>query len=332
MKRIFKYLGILIIALIVVCAFFYFQYTPPAKIDWGLTFSYKEARGLGFNDRIMLLDVLTDLKPKKVRLMTYWNDLEKQKGEFDFSNIDWQLQQAAKYDAEVVLVLGRKQPRWPECFEPDWFKHLSQSEQDLAVLDFVQASVGHFKSFEIVKGWQVENEPYFSFGDACPRISKDLFEKEVSLVKRLDARTVIATDSGERGGWIPVAKSGSDILGSTLYRVSFDSRYGGYYKYPIPAIFYRIKIGYLRTFAKVDEAWDVELQMEPWFTNGAFNTPLDTQKILMNARVFEDNISYAKKTGFSRHYLWGVEWWYWMAKKQNDWGMWTQAKNFFSAN
>ena len=29
---------------------------------------------------------------------------------------------------------------------------------------------------------------------------------------------------------------------------------------------------------------------------------------------FQDIISYAKKTGFDTQYLWGIEWWYWMAE------------------
>jgi len=80
----------------------------------------------------------------------------------------------------------------------------------------------------------------------------------------------------------------------------------------------------------VDKVWDVELQMEPWFTNGAINTPLDIQKTLMNPKVFAENIEYAKKSGLEAHYLWGVEWWYWMAKINNDWGLWAAAKDFLN--
>lgn len=328
-KWLSAWLIIIIGILIFAGAYFYFQYTPPEKAAWGLTFSYKEARGLGFEDQYVFADILADLKPKNVRLMTYWNDLEKEKGQFDFSTVDWQLKLAQKNATSVVLVLGRKQPRWPECHEPGWFDNLSADEQDEAVLNFIEATVKHFKVFDNIKAWQVENEPYFSFGHECSIINKSLLEREVELVKQLDKRPVVLTDSGERGSWIKTAVAGADILGSTLYRVSFDSKYGGYYKYPVPPIFYRIKSGFLKTFASTERVWDVELQMEPWFTNGALNTPLETQKALMNPKVFADNIKYAENSGFEEHYFWGVEWWYWMAKSNGDWGMWNVAKNFF---
>ena len=50
----------------------------------------------------------------------------------------------------------------------------------------------------------------------------------------------------------------------------------------------------------------------------------------MNQKIFAENVAYAKKVGFQDNYLWGVEWWYWMAKKNNDWGMWTAAKDLLS--
>ena len=42
--------------------------------------------------------------------MTYWEDTEKIRGSYDFSNIDWQLNEAAKNNVDVLLVVGRKQP------------------------------------------------------------------------------------------------------------------------------------------------------------------------------------------------------------------------------
>ena len=332
MRKFFKYFGIIVLLAIIIAAFFYFRFSPAKTPIWGLTFSYQEAKGLGFDDRQMYLDILSDLKPKNIRLMTYWEDLEKQPGQFDFANVDWQLEQAEKYKAQVILVVGRKQPRWPECHQPTWFGTLSVSDQNQAVLDFVKATVEHFKSSPVIKSWEVENEPYFGFGPNCPKSEGNLLKHEISLVKNLDARPVLVTDSGDRGSWLASVNAGADNFGFTLYRVSYDEKYGGYYKYPLPPAFYRVRAGILETFTHVKQIVDIELQMEPWFTNGALNTSVDKQKTLMNASVFAENIKYAKKTGVSEHYLWGVEWWYWMAKKQNDWGMWAAAKDLLVDN
>ncbi|HEX5430213.1 MAG TPA: hypothetical protein VFX17_04015 [Patescibacteria group bacterium] len=330
MKLFWKILGIIILLLIIACGFFYFRFKPAQSQTWGLTFSYQEAEGLGFDWKTMFLDMLSDLKPKNLRLMTYWEDAEPQPGQFNFNIPDQMLEESAKQNVQVLLVVGLKQPRWPECHVPSWYNSLSKGDQDAAVLDFVQTEIEHFKSFPAVTAWQVENEPYFGFGPDCPTESSDLLDKEVALVKSLDSRPVVVTDSGDRGGWIPAANSGADILGFTLYRVSYDQKYGGYYKYPLPAAFYRVRAGILQTFTHTKQVEDVELQMEPWFTDGALNTPLDVQDALMNPKVFDQNIKYAESTGVGTHYLWGVEWWYWMAKKNNDWGMWNEAKKLFS--
>ncbi len=330
MNIIIKIISVLLLLVLLSAVYFYFQFKPAQKIEWGVTFSHHEARGLGFDDRTMYLDILNDLNPKKVRLMTYWEDIERTKGKFDFSVIDWQLNEAQKRNIGVLLVVGRKQPRWPECHQPDWFGGLTAADQDQAVLDFIKATVEHVKASPVIKQWQVENEPYFIFGVNCPAISKDLFTKEVALLRSLDDRPIVATDSGDRGGWIPVGRSGADIVGVTLYRLSYDEKYGGYYRYPIPAAYYRVRAGILASLTNIKEVWNVELQMEPWFINGAFNTPLEIQNSLMNPKVFNENIEYAKKIGFAENYLWGVEWWYWMAKKNNDWGMWATAKDLFA--
>ncbi len=82
-------------------------------------------------------------------------------------------------------------------------------------------------------------------------------------------------------------------------------------------------------FSDVKHFWGVELQAEPWFEKDIDHTDLQTQLTLMNPKLLQDNIEYARATGLEKHYFWGVEWWYWMAQKQNDWGMWGTAKELF---
>ena len=329
-NKFWKY-SLLVVGLIfLVLGFFFFRYQPSGPYEWGLTFSPKEAQGLGFDWKVMYLDILSDLKPKKLRLMADWEEIGKDRGKYDFTMIDQMLTEADKRGIQVLLVVGRKQPRWPECHEPSWYESLSTADREAETLEMIKNTVEHLKSYKNITAWQVENEPYFGFGDDCPKLSPDLMKREVSLVKQTDSRPVLMTDSGDRGGWFGVMRAGADDFGFTLYRVSFDAKYGGYYKYPLPPVFYRIRAGILKTFTHVDNISDVELQMEPWFTNGALNMPVDEQKALMNPKVFAENIRYAEGTGIRDHYLWGVEWWYWMAKKNNDWGMWGAAKDLFS--
>jgi hypothetical protein len=132
--------------------------------------------------------------------------------------------------------------------------------------------------------------------------------------------------SGELGRWVPTARVGPDILGSTMYRVVHSPKIG-YFRYPLPPAFFRVKAGITKTFTKVTEFTGVELQAEPWFASDVHGTEVSAQFQLMNPKIFQDNVEYAKRSGLNDHYLWGVEWWYWLAKTHNDWGMWETAKS-----
>lgn len=107
-----------------------------------------------------------------------------------------------------------------------------------------------------------------------------------------------------------------------VLRQMFFSTRIGYYKYPGSLLYYRIKAGFLKVFGR-NVPIEGELQAEP--VN--LEADLDTQKALMNRKVFMNNIEFAKKVGFSKVYISGVEWWYWMTQKQRDFGMWTTAKD-----
>jgi hypothetical protein len=329
-RKILKTIISLLVFLCIIAAYYYFQFKPAPKANFGITFSYQYAASLGLDARQVYLDMLDDLKPKKIRLVAYWEDLEPARGKFDFKNMDEMLREAEQRNVEVILALGQKVPRWPECHRPEWAKLLDEQERNKAVIEMLQNAVNHFKSSKAISSWQVENEPYFVFGLDCPKQNKEQLQKEVQTVKNLDHRPVILTASGEQGNWNEMVDSGADIVGVTMYRTVYNDRIG-YYKYPIGPWFYRIKAGYLKK-NKGKDVVGVELQAEPWLLSGIFHTDLDQQKSLMNQKIFKDNVEYARKTGFEDNYLWGVEWWYWMAKKQGDFGMWAAAKDLLAEN
>jgi hypothetical protein len=334
MKLVWKILGWLVLALVLVLVFFYYQYDPvPAdEQEWGISFSYTHAEYLGFDWKEMYLDILADLKPKTIRLMTYWSETEAQKGTYDWQAIDEMLIEAAKQNVDVILVVGRKQPRWPECHNPPWFYDYSEAEREAAQLEFVTAAVTHFREFPAVKIWQVENEPLFNFGRDCTKTADHLLAQEVEIVRSLDNRPVLLTDSGELGRWLPTALVGKpDIFGTTMYRVVYNP-ITGFIRYPLPPGFTRIKAGMLRALTQIEDIRGVELQAEPWFKAGVHETSLEDQLTLMNPKIFQKYVKYAQDTGLRQHLLWGVEWWYWMAHTQNDWGMWESARELLSSD
>src|SRR6266404_916230 len=120
MKKILLWLVSLVTACFLLGAFFYFYYHPTINPVWGINFSPNQARYLGLDPTQTFSAILKDLKPKKIRLVAYWETFEPRQGEFNFSETDALLKAASDNGTKITLVLGKKQPRWPECHVPDW--------------------------------------------------------------------------------------------------------------------------------------------------------------------------------------------------------------------
>lgn len=298
------------------------------KNMWGVTFSTYYAREvLGLDWKEAYLATIEQLHVKQLRVPLYWTEVEPRQNEFNFSDFDWIAEVAASHSAKIIFVVGQKQPRWPECFIPQWALNLSVEERQKATLNYIEKTVKRYKEIGSVEAWQVENEPLFSWFGSCPDFSSSFFKEEAKFVKSLDNRPVVITDSGEWGTWVAAARRG-DILGSTLYRQVWNPVLGDVY-HIFPAFFYNFKASWTKVFAPGRKVWDVELQMEPWSRVSLPDTDIAKQTELMNKKVFIKNLKFAKATSFERHYLWGVEWWYWMKVKHGNHEMWDVGKKLF---
>lgn len=328
-------LWILAIALVIVVLFFiYINLPAKAKNDdaqIGVTFSSIYAEQIGLNWREAYLAMLGDLQIKHVRLPVYWDRVEKVEGQYDFSDIDWQLEQARAHDAQIILVIGQKVPRWPECYVPKWVGedpgNLDQARLKEKLLAFENVIINRYKNGhpEITR-WQVENEPFLNFG-ICSKVNVDLLDAEISNVRSLDqTRPIVVTDSGELSLWVNAAKR-ADIFGTTMYREVY-SKEMGHWRYPIGPNFFKVKQLIIKLFAKQENAIVIELQGEPWVAGWTIDAPVETQLASMNGEILADNIEFAKKTGMKEIYVWGVEWWYYMKTVQNNPTIWETAKIF----
>lgn len=291
-------------------------YNFPQELQYGLSFSPKFAQGLGLDWKEVYIKTLDDLKVRDLRLPTYWDEVQTQSDALDFSKVDFMLDEAQRRGAKVILVLGARQPRWPECHIPSWAKQLPLQERQKKTLEFITSVVQRYKEYPAIFAWQVENEPLLRFfGEGCDDPDKDFLRKEVELVRSLSNKPIIVSDSGELGLWISPMKI-SDIFGTTLYRRVFNSVLG-YTTYPIPPFLYNVKSALVKNiFAPGSQKTIiVELQAEPWVHDrGLAEVLLEHQVRLFSLQAFRENIEYAKDTGFDEVYLWGVEWWYYMEK------------------
>ncbi|MDD5098133.1 MAG: beta-galactosidase [Candidatus Pacebacteria bacterium] len=329
MKPLFKYvilfLGIIFAILIV---YFFVGYTKPAsQMKWGVSFSLKHTKFLEIDARETFSALLDDLKVKHFRLILHWDLIEPEKGQYDFKEFDWQMNEIEKRNGTAILAIGMKTPHWPECHLPQWAVSMKKEEQQEAILSMIENVVSRYKDSKVLDSWQVENEIFLNFG-ACPWRDEKFLAKEIELVRRLDSKhQIIITDSGELSFWIKTAKYG-DILGITTYKRVWQEQIRQYVSYIFPPVFYHRKAELLKMHTG-KEVIGVELQAEPWCANSIMNTAVWEQKETMDYKQFGENVKFAKDTGFDTFYFWGAEWWYYMLTKHNDPEIWNEAIKVF---
>lgn len=322
---------ILIFSFLIIIGFFIYFFVGAApqakKIIWGVNFSQKQAENLKLDWQKTYLALLNDLNAKQIKIAVHWDKIEPETEQYYFDDLDWQIEQARNYQAKILLVIGRKTPRWPECHIPDWAKNWTEQQQQEQILKLLKKIVSRYKNEETIWAWQVENEPFFSFGQ-CPKTDKNFLKKEINFVKFLDIkkRPIIISDSGEATTWFQSA-SLADIVGITIYRKSYN-KFFNVIDYPFTPVFYWRKTQLIKNIFK-KEVICVELQLEPWGKELLYNLSLEEQKQTMDLEQFKKNIEFAKKTGLKEFYFWGAEWWYWLKTIHQDETIWQEAKKLF---
>lgn len=296
---------------------------PGRQIVWGVTFDDDFATKLGLDWQKAYAEILDGLRVKKIRLIAHWTEIEPQDGQYDYTKLDWQIAEAAQRKAQIILAVGFKLPRWPECHIPDW----AVNDRQNSLLKYIETTVNRYKTNSAVVSWQVENESFLPFGE-CPKLDAQFLDKEIALVKKLDSRPIVLTDSGELSVWVPAAGR-ADIFGTTMYRWVWN-QYLGSYKYPIPPSFFRVKEKLTRLFVGRQKPFIViELQGEPWTHKQIYEIPVAEQLKLMPLSEFNATIDYARRTGFNEYYFWGAEWWYYLKEKGHG-EYWERVKELIS--
>ncbi|MFA6215148.1 MAG: hypothetical protein WC768_01095 [Patescibacteria group bacterium] len=328
-KKAFVILIFISLAAIFWLSLFLLDFSHRQKTIYGVTFSQKYANELGLDWQKTYLAILDDLKVKNLRLVAYWDQIEGSIDNFNFTDLDWQINQAASRGTAITLAVGRRVPRWPECHDPVWLKNLAPLAVSEHELNFVKTVIERYKGNSAIKFWQIENEPLLRWFGECPKPSRAFLEQEINLAKSLDSRPIIITDSGELSSW-QAAGGLADILGTTLYRIVWNP-YSGFWDYFfVPPAFYHYKAEITKFFHKNLKAVIVtELQMEPWTMGKPMaELSLADQQKSFDLKRFKDNVNYVTRAGFSEVYLWGVEYWYWLKEKGHP-EIWQEAEKLW---
>lgn len=324
-RKTYSVIVVGILFVVLAGAFFCFikWLTTPSQPELGVTFSTIYAQNLGLEVKETYLAMLDDLKIQRLRLPVYWSVIEPSRGDFQWQTLDFLVSEAEARGVKLTLVIGRKVPRWPECFIPDWAESLVNSDAEEALFAMEKAVVERYRQSPAVERWQVENEPFFPFG-VCPPPSQSLFDQELDLVRLLDQRPIVVTVSGEMDPWFSAARR-AEVLGISTYRVSWNPIFG-LFPYPLSPLFYRLRL--LAVDPLVEKMIVSELQAEPWFTKSLDKLTGQERAVAFTAQDLKNNFSFVTLTGVDEVYFWGAEWWY-FEKLSGRPELWEAARELF---
>lgn len=322
--------GILATFLLIGGIFFLFaQKEKPEEITYGMSFNTLYARELGLDWRTAYDAILEELGVRHLRLAAHWPMIEPEPDKYNFEELDYQLLKAEAVGAEVILAVGRRLPRWPECHVPLWAEKLGEEERRDEILEMIETVVTRYRDREVITHWQVENEPYLEIfaHEHCGDLDEEFLMREIDLVRTLDSkRPILVTDSGNLGKWAGAYRAG-DAFGTSVY-VYFWNPELGQFRTVLPAWFYRVKENVMKLMYGDKPTFLIELSAEPWLVEPITEVDIETQYSRMDIAKFNDILEYAEATWFELQYLWGAEWWYWLRERGHP-EMWERGKELF---
>lgn len=301
----------------------------PEKIKYGMSFNVPYTREINLDWKETYLAILDDLGVRQLRLAGHWTIIEPENDKYNFEEMDFQIIEAQKRGAEVVLAIGRRLPRWPECHIPEWAERLSEEQWQAEIIEYLEVMVNRYKKYDAIKYWQIENEPFLNAfaNEHCGDLNVEFLDREIELVRKLDPeRKILVTDSGNLGKWFGPYKRG-DAFGTSVYLYFWNPELGRF-KTLLPSAFYRAKANLMQLVLGKNETFLIELSLEPWLIKSVSEVPIDTQLERMDLEKMRNILKYAENTRFEKQFLWGAEWWYWM-KKNNHPEFWEFGKEIF---
>ncbi|HSX17700.1 MAG TPA: beta-galactosidase [Patescibacteria group bacterium] len=297
----------------------------------GVSFIPAYAQSLGLDPQTTMDALINDLGVRRFRLVSYWDQLEPQKGQYDFSLLDWQFQKAEASHSKITLSLGLRQPRWPECHTPQWAIGEPTSQWEPQLNDYITAVVNRYKNSPSLESYQLENEYFLKGFGLCTNFDRDRLVAEYNLVKALDPHHTLIVARSQNALGISVGDPRPDELGMSIYKRVWDSAYTHrYLEYPFPAWYYGSVAGLQKIFTGKDTMIH-ELQAEAYAPNGknVVDISLDEQNKSFDAQRFRDRVKFGKATGMKEMYLWGAEYWYYRYTILHDPSLWQVAGETF---
>ena len=335
-NKFWQKLGLTLLAIIIIgiggmygIAQWYIHKNSTEQLNVGATFIPNYARYFDLEPKETLEAIIDDLGVRRLRLVSYWSDIEKDKGQYNYDELDWQMKMAEEKGVKVSLALGLRQPRWPECHMPAWAQEMPGYSWYDPLEDFIATTVNRYKDSPALGSYQLENEFFLKAFGICHDFNRDRLTSEFNLVKSLDPDTPIVVSMSNNAIGTPIGDPKPDVWAISVYKRVWDKNITyRYFEYPLPAWYYAFRAGWTE-LTRGRDVFMHELQAESWTPDtygGIKETPLAEQDKSFNPDILHHRIGYAKATGMRTFDIWGVEWWYWRKTVKNDPGLWNAGK------
>lgn len=300
----------------------------------GISFSYRQCAWLGLDAAETLRFLLAEIGVRRLRLSVFWDEIAPEPSRLDFAPLRPWLELAARHNARVLMTLGLKAQRHPEFYPPAWLtrEHVLPPGADLSrsprvvtlLLLMLERVAAYLADFDVIEAWQVENEPFVDVRRTPRwRIPPGLLAREIAVVREADPRRrpVVVNHTSRTAldrRWLPALQVG-DVLAQNIYT-------------RVPLVWGPVKYLNVHALGPLAPAlrrqaciarrmghdfWITELQAEPWERVPV--TELGPGQIgSISPQRIRANLGLAKRTGAARVYLWGAEWWRYMAERHGD--------------
>lgn len=312
----------------------------------GISFRPFQVEAFGLDARATLQTLLT-YPFQLIRLGAYWSRIEPQGGEFDTSELDWQIEAAERAGKQVILAVGAvKTFGYPEFFVPGHWLPQPLREGSLVrpathptlllgATQFITRIVTRYKNRAAIVAWQLEHEAVDPLGwEHTWRLADQFVESELEALRVADpTRPVIMSGflptsspvrlsqwwrTRDQGDSLTVAARLADIVGIDYYSRHALTSLGTRTLYlagadlPWQAGLRERRFGSIRTRGK--RLMVAEGQAEPWET---MTTPPNPKRRAMYSCPPQQLVSnYNAAIGWSRrddpiyaYLFWGAEYW-----------------------
>lgn len=299
-------------------------FPPVENPEWGVSFSPKYAQEFGNDWQTNLIALLDDMGIKHYRLMSYWDEIEPEKGKIDFADLDWQINEIAQRGGTVSLAVGLRQPRWPECHAPDWTSADDPGWQD-DLYNYLGKVIEHYADNPTVTSWQLENEYKNVWFGMCSAFgdSTDRAIDEMQIIRDRSDKPIYMSLSDQFG--LPLGEPTPDKYGVSIYGRFYWDAIDHYFAYPNVEWWHRFR-HFMIGVVKDRDTFVHEMQMEPWAKDATFLTSTEEQDKSMSADMIPKRFEYIKRIDSEEIYLWGGEWWYWRLQQGDD-TIWNTVKS-----